>query len=143
MLASAAVSGDQIPFLQLICVPEQDDESYWSIMRGTDECKFGGPGSSVNFWDDQQVGGSLDDSAAAKQAGNPGSLSTCKISLFQLLPYALASLSCIFCASIMSVVRRSMPNCTVSCNLYCCGDLASKYAICQRLAHFFKWLLVT
>ena len=34
----------------VVCVPEQDDENYWSILRSANECKFGGPGSTVNFW---------------------------------------------------------------------------------------------
>ena len=35
----------------VVCVPEQDDDDYWSILRGAHECKFGGPGSTVNFWE--------------------------------------------------------------------------------------------
>ena len=35
----------------VVCVPEQDNDAYWSILRGADECKFGGPGSTVNFWE--------------------------------------------------------------------------------------------
>ena len=35
----------------VMCVPEQDHDDYWSILRGAHECKFGGPGSTVNFWE--------------------------------------------------------------------------------------------
>ena len=35
----------------VMCVPEQDHDDYWSILRGARECKFGGPGSTVNFWE--------------------------------------------------------------------------------------------
>ena len=34
----------------VICVPEQNHDDYWSILRGTYESMFGGPGSTVNFW---------------------------------------------------------------------------------------------
>ena len=33
------------------CLPDQDDPEYWSLMRGARECKFCGPGSTVNFWE--------------------------------------------------------------------------------------------
>ena len=32
----------------VICVPEQDHDNYWSILRGTHESMFGGSGSTVN-----------------------------------------------------------------------------------------------
>ena len=31
-------------------VPEQDHDEYSSILRGAYESRFGGPGSTVNFW---------------------------------------------------------------------------------------------
>ena len=34
----------------VMCVPEQDHDHYWSISRDTCECRFGRPGSTVNFW---------------------------------------------------------------------------------------------
>ena len=34
----------------VLCVPEQDHDEYWNILRGAFECRFGGPGSTVNFW---------------------------------------------------------------------------------------------
>ena len=33
----------------VLCVAEQDHEE-WNILRGGYECRFGGPGSTVNFW---------------------------------------------------------------------------------------------
>ena len=30
------------------CVPEQDHDEYWNILRGAYESRFGGPGSTVN-----------------------------------------------------------------------------------------------
>ena len=35
----------------VVCVPEQDDPEYWSLLRGTHECKFGGPGSALTLRD--------------------------------------------------------------------------------------------
>ena len=34
----------------VMCVPGQDHDDYWTILRGEYECRFGGPGSIVNFW---------------------------------------------------------------------------------------------
>ena len=34
----------------VLCVPEQDHDEYWTILRGAYESRFGGPGSTVNFW---------------------------------------------------------------------------------------------
>ena len=34
----------------VVCLPDQDDPHYWFKRRGTDECKYGGPGSTMNFW---------------------------------------------------------------------------------------------
>ena len=34
----------------VLCVPEQDHDEYWNIMRGAYESRFGEPGSTVNFW---------------------------------------------------------------------------------------------
>ena len=34
----------------VLCVPEQDHEEYWNLLRGACESRFGGPGSTVNFW---------------------------------------------------------------------------------------------
>ena len=40
------------PTDSVVCVPEQDDPEYWNVLRGgARECKFGGPGSTVNFWE--------------------------------------------------------------------------------------------
>ena len=33
-----------------MCVPEQDHERYWEILRGQYESRFGGAGSTLNFW---------------------------------------------------------------------------------------------
>ena len=33
------------------CLPDQDDHDYWSKIRSAHECKFGGPGSTMNFWE--------------------------------------------------------------------------------------------
>ena len=34
----------------VLCVPEQDHDHYWDILRGSYESRFGGPGSTLNFW---------------------------------------------------------------------------------------------
>ena len=34
----------------VVCLPDQDDPSYWFKRRGADECQHGGPGSTMNFW---------------------------------------------------------------------------------------------
>ena len=34
----------------VVCLPDQDDPCYWSKRRSADECKHGGPGSTMNFW---------------------------------------------------------------------------------------------
>ena len=34
----------------VLCVPEQDHDEHWNILRGAYESRFGGPGSTVNFW---------------------------------------------------------------------------------------------
>ena len=39
------------PIGPVVCVPEQDDPEHWSLLRGAHECKFGGPGSTMNFWE--------------------------------------------------------------------------------------------
>ena len=33
-----------------LCVPEQGHEKYWSTLCSSHESKYGGPGSTVNFW---------------------------------------------------------------------------------------------
>ena len=35
----------------VVCLPDQDDPDYWVQRRSADECKYGGPGSTMNFWD--------------------------------------------------------------------------------------------
>ena len=35
----------------VVCIPDQDDPEYWSLMRSAHECKFSGPGSTMNFWE--------------------------------------------------------------------------------------------
>ena len=35
----------------VVCVPDQDDPEYWSLLRSAHESKFGGPGSTMNFWE--------------------------------------------------------------------------------------------
>ena len=34
----------------VLCVPEPDHELYWDIKRCHYESRFGGPGSTLNFW---------------------------------------------------------------------------------------------
>ena len=34
----------------VVCFPDQDDPDYWVLKRGADECKYGGPRSTMNFW---------------------------------------------------------------------------------------------
>ena len=34
----------------VLCVPDQDHERYWEILRSQYESRFGGPGSTLNFW---------------------------------------------------------------------------------------------
>ena len=34
----------------VVCVPDQDDPEHWSLLKGSHESKFGGPGSTMNFW---------------------------------------------------------------------------------------------
>ena len=35
----------------VVCLPDQDDPYYWSKRRSADECKHGGPGSTMSFWE--------------------------------------------------------------------------------------------
>ena len=34
----------------VVCLPDQDDPDYWVERRSADECKYVGPGSTMNFW---------------------------------------------------------------------------------------------
>ena len=34
----------------VLCVPDQDHERYWEILKGQPESAYGGPGSTLNFW---------------------------------------------------------------------------------------------
>ena len=34
----------------VVCLPDQHDPDYWHLRRSADECKYGGPGSTMNFW---------------------------------------------------------------------------------------------
>ena len=38
------------PIDPVLCVPEQDDADYWTILKSAEECRHVGPGSTVNFW---------------------------------------------------------------------------------------------
>ena len=38
------------PIDPVLCVPEQDHEHYWRLLKSQPECSFGGPGSTLNFW---------------------------------------------------------------------------------------------
>ena len=35
----------------VVCLPDQVDPYYWFKRRSADECKHGGPGSTMNFWE--------------------------------------------------------------------------------------------
>ena len=34
----------------VVCLADQDDLDYWLLRRSADECKYGGPGWTMNFW---------------------------------------------------------------------------------------------
>ena len=34
----------------VICVPEQDHDHYWRLLKSRPESSLGGPGSTLNFW---------------------------------------------------------------------------------------------
>ena len=35
----------------VVCLPDRDDPFYWFRRRSANECQHGGPGSTMNFWD--------------------------------------------------------------------------------------------
>ena len=39
------------PIGLVVCLPDQDDPEYWMLKRSAHECKYGGPGSTMNFWE--------------------------------------------------------------------------------------------
>ena len=39
------------PTEPVVCLPDQDDPDYWFQKRSAQECKYGGPGSTMNFWE--------------------------------------------------------------------------------------------
>ena len=39
------------PIEPVVRLPDQDDPDYWYQMRSAHECKYGGPSSTMNFWE--------------------------------------------------------------------------------------------
>ena len=35
----------------VVCLPDQDEPDYWLPRKSAHECKYGGPGSTMNFWE--------------------------------------------------------------------------------------------
>ena len=39
------------PIDPVVCLPDQDEPDYWFQKRSAHECKYDGPGSTMNFWE--------------------------------------------------------------------------------------------
>ena len=49
--ATCAVQEDKAKVWYVKILPDQDDPTYWFLKRGAHECKYGGPASTMNFWE--------------------------------------------------------------------------------------------